>query len=462
MKGDNILLTRIDNRLVHGQVGVTWTQTLNANLIVVADDVVAEDELQKSLMTVTAKSSNVGIRFFTIQKTADVIDKASPDQRIFLVVRNPQSARALVEKGVHLKDLNVGNMHFAPGKRELSKKVYVDDKNICEFTVDGRIEEDTGNLIFLSDWFKNNLKFILNKNDEFPLAVDGNSGIEIRKKAYAIGIKENKEIEWFEAVYEWSERHLWTFSGLEMIYPDIMFRRIENNIEISWDSRNKYKDNKNYKIEFTNLKGRFFVNMEKFEKEVLSFIDRVERITEIISKKMKSVFNGKYIDSSYLYKRVSEDSLQRNFLEEINKSGYNFNSIYDLMLLDEKDKNIVPVFLKYLKLFELDIKKHLVRFLGVKGFVSASKFLLEEFHKTKDFIYRFTIANTLSLIQDENILEDLIEIIGNRMYGEARIPIIYRLYKFKNFQLEKVLMKLLNDKEVSEVAEYSLNELKKI
>ena len=134
-------------------------------------------------------------------------------------------------------------------------KVYVDDRNICEFTVDGRIEEDTGNLIFLSDWFKNNLKFILNKNDEFPLAVDGNSGIEIRKKAYAIGIKENKEIEWFEAVYEWSERHLWTFSGLEMIYPDVMFRRIENKIEISWDSRNKYKDNKNYKNPDNDPKG---------------------------------------------------------------------------------------------------------------------------------------------------------------------------------------------------------------
>ena len=341
-------------------------------------------------------------------------------------------------------------------------KVYVDDRNICEFTVDGRIEEDTGNLIFLSDWFKNNLKFILNKNDEFPLAVDGNSGIEIRKKAYAIGIKENKEIEWFEAVHEWSERHLWTFSGLEMIYPDVMFRRIENKIEISWDSRNKYTDNKNYKIEFTYPKGSFFVNTEKFEKEVLSFIDRIEKVVKIISEKMKSVFNGKYIDSSYLYKRVSKDSLQRNFLEEINKSGYNFNSIYDLMLLNEKDKNIVSIFLKYLKLFELDIKMHLVRFLGVKGFVGASKFLLEEFHKTEDFDYRFAIANTLSLIQDENILEDLIEIVENRMYGEARIPIIYRLHKFKNFQLEKVLMKLLNDKEVSKIAEYSLNKLKNI
>ena len=123
MKGDNILLTRIDNRLVHGQVGVTWTQTLNANLIVVADDVVAEDELQKSLMTVTAKSSNVGIRFFTIQKTADVIDKASPDQHIFLVVRIP------------------------PGKRELSKKVYVDDtdRDDLKFIV------STGTNVFIQD-----------------------------------------------------------------------------------------------------------------------------------------------------------------------------------------------------------------------------------------------------------------------------------------------------------------------
>ena len=127
MKGDNILLTRIDNRLVHGQVGVTWTQTLNANLIVVADDVVAEDELQKSLMTVTAKSSNVGIRF--------------------LVVRNPQSARALVEKGVHLKDLNVGNMHFAPGKRELSKKVYVDDTDMDDL----KFIVSTGTNVFIQD-----------------------------------------------------------------------------------------------------------------------------------------------------------------------------------------------------------------------------------------------------------------------------------------------------------------------
>ena len=50
MSSPNILLTRIDNRLVHGQVGVTWTSTIGANLLVVVDDVVANDDIQQKLM----------------------------------------------------------------------------------------------------------------------------------------------------------------------------------------------------------------------------------------------------------------------------------------------------------------------------------------------------------------------------------------------------------------------------
>ena len=74
----DILMTRIDNRLVHGQVGVAWTTALQGvNLIVVADDLAAADPLQQSLMAATAKSSGCGIRFFTLDKTIAVIHKAS-------------------------------------------------------------------------------------------------------------------------------------------------------------------------------------------------------------------------------------------------------------------------------------------------------------------------------------------------------------------------------------------------
>lgn len=126
----NILLGRIDNRLVHGQVGVTWTISLGANLIVVADDNVATNGLQQQLMEVTAESSGAGVRFFTIEKTINIISKAAPSQKIFIVCKTPKEMRQLVEGGVPIKDVNVGNMHFEKGKRQISKKVYVDDKDL--------------------------------------------------------------------------------------------------------------------------------------------------------------------------------------------------------------------------------------------------------------------------------------------------------------------------------------------
>lgn len=128
----NIILTRIDNRLVHGQVGVTWTSALNINLLLVADDDAAADPLQQDLMTMTAESSGVGIRFFSLEKTIQIIHKASAKQKIFLICRNPQTVRKLVDGGVSIKTVNVGNMHFSEGKRQLSAKVYIDDQDLAD------------------------------------------------------------------------------------------------------------------------------------------------------------------------------------------------------------------------------------------------------------------------------------------------------------------------------------------
>lgn len=127
----DILLTRIDNRLVHGQVGVAWTSSLaGCNLIVVADDLAANDPVQQSLMGATAKNAGCGIRFFTLEKTIAVIHKASAKQHIFLIVRTPQSARKLVEGGVPIDKLCIGNMHVGPGKEVCGDvHVYMDGQD---------------------------------------------------------------------------------------------------------------------------------------------------------------------------------------------------------------------------------------------------------------------------------------------------------------------------------------------
>ncbi|WP_314777425.1 PTS N-acetylgalactosamine transporter subunit IIB [Cardiobacterium hominis] len=132
MAEPNILLTRIDNRLIHGQVGMTWTNWLGANLVVVADDEIAADPVQQNLMEM-AITGNVGARFFTLQKTIDIIHKAAPSQKIFLVVRTPQNALTLIKGGVPIKEINVGNLHFAEGKKQVSKVISVTDDDIQTF-----------------------------------------------------------------------------------------------------------------------------------------------------------------------------------------------------------------------------------------------------------------------------------------------------------------------------------------
>ncbi len=147
MAKPNILLTRIDNRLVHGQVGVTWTRTLGANLIIVADDEVAEDKLQQQLMAITAESSGAGIRFFTLKKTIDIIHKAAEHQKIFIICRNPENVLRLIEGGVPVEEVNVGNMHFTKGKKQISKKVYVDEEDLNCF----KELEDRGIRVYIQD-----------------------------------------------------------------------------------------------------------------------------------------------------------------------------------------------------------------------------------------------------------------------------------------------------------------------
>ncbi|WP_394139423.1 PTS N-acetylgalactosamine transporter subunit IIB [Cytobacillus oceanisediminis] len=122
----NILLTRIDNRLVHGQVGVTWVNHLGANLIVVADDEVAKDEVQQDLMEMVLPEA-IGVRFFSIQTTADIIHDAAEDQYIFLVVKTPQDVLRLVQGGVPIDKVNIGNMHYSEGKTQIYSTVSVDD-----------------------------------------------------------------------------------------------------------------------------------------------------------------------------------------------------------------------------------------------------------------------------------------------------------------------------------------------
>ena len=118
----NIILTRIDNRLIHGQVATQWSGAIGINLILVANDEVASNPMRQGLMDMAAPSY-AGTRYWTIEKTINNIHRASDAQKIFIIVDNPQDVLKLV----------VGNMHMSEGKRQVATSVAIDDADAEAF-----------------------------------------------------------------------------------------------------------------------------------------------------------------------------------------------------------------------------------------------------------------------------------------------------------------------------------------
>lgn len=124
MAQPNIVMTRVDERLIHGQ-GQLWIKFLNCNTVIVANDAVAEDAIQQTLMK-TVVPDSIALRFFSIQKVIDIIHKANPAQTIFLIVKDLKDAQALIKGGVPITSLNIGNLHNAPGKEQVTRSIFID------------------------------------------------------------------------------------------------------------------------------------------------------------------------------------------------------------------------------------------------------------------------------------------------------------------------------------------------
>ncbi|MGX7059741.1 PTS N-acetylgalactosamine transporter subunit IIB [Vagococcus humatus] len=128
----NIMLTRIDNRLIHGQVATQWNSSIGANLILVANNKVANDKMRQGLMDMAAPNG-VATRYFTLEKTINIIEKAADRQKIFIICETPEDVLTLVEGGVPIDKVNIGNMHMSEGKRQVATSVAVDDADVEAF-----------------------------------------------------------------------------------------------------------------------------------------------------------------------------------------------------------------------------------------------------------------------------------------------------------------------------------------
>ena len=124
---------RIDGRLIHGQVANLWTTKLNVSRIMVIDDEVAQNDIEKSGFKL-ATPPGVKLSILPVAKAAENILAGKYDsQRLFIVARKPDRFLGLVEAGVPLETLNVGNMSQSDETRPITRSINVVDADVEAF-----------------------------------------------------------------------------------------------------------------------------------------------------------------------------------------------------------------------------------------------------------------------------------------------------------------------------------------
>lgn len=130
MAQPKILLTRIDDRFIYAQDIEQWNGAVGSNLILIVNDGIAADSRRWAPMRVAAPEG-VWTRFFSVQRTIDVIHTATPRQWILIMVASPADALALVKGGVPITKISIGHMQTGEGKRPVTPAVAVDDEDVA-------------------------------------------------------------------------------------------------------------------------------------------------------------------------------------------------------------------------------------------------------------------------------------------------------------------------------------------
>lgn len=118
-----ITLVRVDNRLIHGQVVEAWLPFLKVSRVVVADDEAASSPLIRAAMALAVQSA-IEVQILPLAQV-DFAALSKDGVRTLVLLRDVASVPFAFSHGLALEALNLGNVHFGTGRRQVSPSVFL-------------------------------------------------------------------------------------------------------------------------------------------------------------------------------------------------------------------------------------------------------------------------------------------------------------------------------------------------
>lgn len=124
-------LIRVDERLLHGQVAVTWVSNLDISSILIANDEVMNNEMSKMALKM-AKPSGINLAIRSIDDGAALLnDPRIEKSKVFVLVKTVQDAVRLISKiDEKIHHVNIGGIKRKEGSKLVSAAVYVNEDDV--------------------------------------------------------------------------------------------------------------------------------------------------------------------------------------------------------------------------------------------------------------------------------------------------------------------------------------------
>lgn len=124
----SVVLARVDDRLIHGQVVIGWGRPLDVQFIALVDDDVAGNDWEQELYRM-AVPTDVDVEFATVDEAVARLPewRARPGAGLLLTGDVGPMVELLTRAPGHLPAVNLGGIHHRPGRRERTSYVYLTD-----------------------------------------------------------------------------------------------------------------------------------------------------------------------------------------------------------------------------------------------------------------------------------------------------------------------------------------------
>jgi mannose/fructose/N-acetylgalactosamine-specific phosphotransferase system component IIB len=125
-----IILYRVDDRLVHGQVVEGWVPLLHVEEMAVVSDEISGDEMRRVIMRF-ATPEGVDLKILTVDEAAAYLPGAEKsDRKVLLLLPGLAEALTLSQLGLKIPTLNIGGMHYSAGKNlSIGKAIFLSDED---------------------------------------------------------------------------------------------------------------------------------------------------------------------------------------------------------------------------------------------------------------------------------------------------------------------------------------------